>query len=719
MHNSARLIWIHRTREFKGKPILQIRAFGTALATVFVWLAPEARASDFHVSPRGSDINTGNASKPFATLERARQAVRESRQTRNSSGSLATVTLLGGDYLRTNGFELTSADSGDGAAPVIWRAAEGQRVRFLGGRSLSGFVPVTNADALARLPQGAHSHVLQVNLRSLGISDFGQMKSRGFARDTAPAHCELFYAGKPMTLARWPNEGDWEHIAGFPVAQAQNDGHNGDIGKLEAGFLYSGERPRQWQDITNVWVHGYWAWDWANSYERIASIDLTQHLIRTAPPYGNYGFRKGQRICFINVLEELDQPGEWFLDAKSGFLYFWPPADVQKIDSKPPEILLSTLAAPFLKLNNVTNVIFNDIEFEAARGNAVEFHGGASNRIVNCSIRNMGDWGVVADGGFGHGVENCTFDNTGDGGVSLKGGDRQKLIPAGDYVENCRFSHQGRWSKCYVPAVLMEGVGLRVSRNLIHDHPHCAILFTGNDHVIELNEIHHIALETGDVGAIYSGRDYTYRGNRIRYNFIHHTGGVGMGSMGIYMDDCVSGTEIYGNIFYKVQRAAFLGGGRDHQVLNNVFVECNHAVELDGRGLDASPTWREMVYKFMRQRLDEVPSDLYRERYPAIKTLDHYYGGPGEKPIEGAAFTGVPPENNIVARNLCVGKWLNVYWHATPNMLKLENNLTDVDPLFAKMPTDNSTVKDFALKPDSPAWKMGFQKIPVEQIGPK
>ena len=90
-----------------------------------------------------------------------------------------------------------------------------------------------------------------------------------------------------------------------------------------------------------------------------------------------------------------------------------------------------------------------------------------------------------------------------------------------------------------------------------------ALRIEGNDHLIEFNDIHHIALETGDVGAIYTGRDWTYRGNKIRFNFIHETGGVGMGSMGVYMDDCVSGTEIYGNIFFKVQRAAFLGGGRD------------------------------------------------------------------------------------------------------------------------------------------------------------
>lgn len=170
---------------------------------------------------------------------------------------------------------------------------------------------------------------------------------------------------------------------------------------------------------------------------------------------------------------------------------------------------------------------------------------------------------------------------------------------------------------------------MRVTQNLILEHPHCGILYWGNDHVMELNEIHHVALETGDVGAIYTGRDYTFRGNRIRHNYIHDIGGVGMGSMGAYMDDCVSGTEIFGNIFYKVQRAAFLGGGRDHRVENNVFVDCNHAVELDGRGLDRSPVWRSMVEKTMRDRLGDVPSALFRERYPDMKGLDAHYGPPG------------------------------------------------------------------------------------------
>jgi hypothetical protein len=190
-----------------------------------------------------------------------------------------------------------------------------------------------------------------------------------------------------------------------------------------------------------------------------------------------------------------------------------------------------------------------------------------------------------------------------------------------------------------------------------------------------------------------------------------------MGSMGVYLDDCVSGTEIYGNIFYKVQRAAFLGGGRDHWVLNNIFVECNPAVELDGRGLNPAPVWRERVNETMRERLRQVPQDLYRERYPALKALDAYYGPPNGPALIGQAFKGVPPEGNEVAENVCVGKWLNVSRHAQVDMVQLSDNLTDADPRFVRAPSDRSRAVDFALQPDSPAFKKGFVEIPVDKIG--
>jgi hypothetical protein len=192
-------------------------------------------------------------------------------------------------------------------------------------------------------------------------------------------------------------------------------------------------------------------------------------------------------------------------------------------------------------------------------------------------------------------------------------------------------------------------------------------------------------------------------------NFIHETGGVGMGSMGVYMDDCVSGTEVTGNVFHKVHWAMFIGGGRDHRVENNLFVDCDPAVRADGRGLDTSPVWRDMVDDFMRKQLAAVPAALYRERYPAIKSLDAFYGAPGGPAVTGADFKGVPPDGNVVARNVAVGKWLDLGWNAKPEMFDVRDNHVTTD-LAQVLP-------GFQLPKDSPAWKFGFKPIAFDQIG--
>lgn len=685
----------------------------SALAWILLGLTSTSLgARDFYVAPQAS-AGDGSKRKPFNSLEQARDAVRVWKQGLKSPEA-ATVWLADGDYLRTNALRLGVEDSGTTGKPITWRARNGGKARLIGGQILTGFAPVADSAIRSKLPETSREKVMQVQVAHQGY-EFPGLQSRGFARPTVASHPELFFEGKPMVLARWPNQGSFETIAGSPKETSTPDGHGGQIGGIQSGFFYQGDRPSKWQNPTNVWVHGYWAWDWANSYERIAELDLKENRIKTAPPYGHYGYRKGQRIYFVNILEELDAPGEWFLDSKTGILYFWPP-EIIEAGKTEPEALISMLGEPFLMLNQVTNVQFVGIRFEAARGNAIEINGGASNLVAGCTLKNIGNYGIRLQGGCGSRVQGCNVFETGDGGVSMSGGDRATLTSGGHVVENNHFRGQGRWSKCYVPAILIDGVGMIAQRNLIHDHPHCAILFGGNDHLIEGNEIHHIALETGDVGAIYTGRDYTYRGNRIINNYIHHTGGVGMGSMGVYMDDCVSGTEISGNIFYRVHRAAFLGGGRDHVVTGNLFVECDPAVEIDGRGLDGSPTWRSMVNETMRERLIKVPSALYRERYPAMKSLDAYYGPPQGPAIAGADFKGVPPEGNIVSSNLYIGKWLKANWHAQTNMISIADNralaLEDLDgPL-------GEEARPEAFSPNKGARaRIGFSPPPLDRIG--
>ncbi len=216
------------------------------------------------------------------------------------SGRRITIFLRGGDYVRTNALELIAADSGTADSPLVWRAYKNENVRLLGGRTLTGFAPVADATVLARLDEPARGHVLQLDLRALGITDFGEMKSRGFSRAAVPAHCELFFNHRPMTLARWPNAGEFAKIAGYPAASDHVDEHGGNVGQLPGGFHYAGDRPQRWRDVSDLWVHGYWSYDWANSYEQVASLDVAQRLVKTAAPHGLYGFRKNQRFYFLN-----------------------------------------------------------------------------------------------------------------------------------------------------------------------------------------------------------------------------------------------------------------------------------------------------------------------------------------------------------------------------------------------------------------------------------
>lgn len=181
---------------------LRTLALGAALLQTL-----SSPATQLYVATTGSDTDSGTRRKPFATPERARDEVRRLTQKAGLPKGGVTIWLRGGDYLRTNALELTAADSGTPNSPIVWRACKGETVRLLGGRQLSGFDPIADPAALARLPEVARGHVMQVDLKALGISDFGQMQSRGFGRPLTPAHCELFFGGRPMTLARWPNEG--------------------------------------------------------------------------------------------------------------------------------------------------------------------------------------------------------------------------------------------------------------------------------------------------------------------------------------------------------------------------------------------------------------------------------------------------------------------------------------------------------------------------------
>lgn len=669
-----------------------------ALTVLFVLLpigllANGPAGQEFYVAPYGSDSNPGTSARPFATLERARDAVR----TLKKSGELAeggvTVWVREGVYPVLQTFKLEAQDSGSKKSPIVYRACEGEQVRLVGGREVRYFHSVTDSDVLRRLDPAAHGKVLQADLKSQGITDFGSLQVRGFGKPNVPAALELFFEDKPMPLAQWPNN-DWAITAEVPA------GPNG--GK----FNYDGDRPSRWKEAKDIWMHGYWTWPWADSYVKVASIDTEKKEIVTEPPHGVYGYQKGKRYRVLNVLEELDMPGEWYVDRETGMLYFWPPSEIKR-----GSVYVSLIEDPMVVLQDASYITLRGMTLEYCRGEAVQVLGGVGNRIAGCTLRNIGTVAVTLREGKNNGVVSCDIYNIGDGGVIIHAGDRATLTPAGNFVENCHFHDFSLWDRTYKPAISNMGVGNRIAHNLIHDAPHSAIIQNGNDHIVEYNDISRVCLETGDAGAFYMGRDWTQRGNIVRYNYFHDMGSYDdkfsahgfSETMAIYLDDWTSGTTIYGNIFCKANRAVMIGGGRDNLVENNIIVDCAPAVWMDARGLGWAKNYFDGRLNTLFDRFKEVNADKppYSTRYPQLAVLLN------DEPAV--------PKGNRIVRNICVGKrWFE---HAlegldVKTLVVMEDNLTEGDPEFV-----DAESRDFRLKPGSPAFKLGFKQIPVEKIG--
>lgn len=646
---------------------------------------------ELHVAPSGNDTNAGTAAHPFATLERARDEIRVVKSGIGLPTGGVVVTLHGGLYSLVKPFDLTAEDSGTVASPIVYRARNKDEVRITGGKSVIGWKPVTDPTVLSRLDPAARDKVVWADLRAMGVHDYGTIGG-GFGMRGGPG-MELFFNDQPMTLSRYPNDG----FIKITSAEGPTEKVIGNRkGRVEGIIGYEDDRPSRWSNEKEGWVLGYWFHDWAEQRQRIESIEKTTKRLTLATPHHHYGYRAGQWFYGFNLLCEIDRPGEWYLDRAAGSIYFWPPSPIE--NGRTAVSVLDNL----VNMNNAKHVTLQRLTLEVVRGNAVTMTGADNDRLIGCTLRNIGSWAVRITG-MKSGVVGCDITATGDGGISLNGGDRVKLIPAGLYAENNYIHNWSRWNRMNRHGIALNGVGNRAAHNLLHDSPHSAIHFSGNDHVIEYNEIHSVCTESNDAGAIYAGRNWTMRGTVIRYNHLHHIRGFqDKGCIGIYLDDMYSGTAIHSNLFHDVTRAAYIGGGRDNSIENNIFVDCKPAVHVDSRGLGWAYYWPADWVKEIKEkgtlsgvRYNKPP---YSTRYPQLANLLEQ---------EPAA-----PVGSLIARNVYWGgRWDEVDKKSLPHV-KFQSNLLDTDPLFI-----DETKGNYQLREASPAFKLGFQRIPIEKIG--
>lgn len=595
-----------------------------SLLAISIILSAVAGAAELHVAPTGSDSNPGSEEKPFLTLEKARDAAR------NMDGA-KTITIHGGTYRLTKTLKIDERDS-----DATWCAAEGQEVFVTGGIavSLKDLKQVEDSAVLQRIPQQSRSKVVELILpgKGSGGSETWPLRFRGYA-----GWPEVYVGGKSMRLARWPNEGYATIAKVLDKGSLPRDGEKPDRG---GSFKFKENNPATWKPGEPIYLGGYWCFKWYDEFLRVASIDSENKIISMAAPhqYGLGGASKGLYFA-INLLEELDQPGEYVYDGKRHALYMLIPEDVKDT------LHVAVLREPLVVIKNAKGVTLKGITFENGCASAIDISDCESVRVENCTIRQMSGAGVTVNSGKACGVDRCRIHTIGKTGVSLAGGDRKTLTPSKHFVTNSEISEFARLVKTYCPAVGLAGVGQIVSNNHFYDAPHCAVLFGGNDHQIAFNHIERVCLDTSDAGAIYCGRDWTLGGNVVQGNFIHNLGAsVHHENLGIYLDDMASGVEVSRNIVMDTDSGFLIGGGRNNVITTNLFVNCGkQSIRFDARGtgwVSKSRTWLNKPDGTMWQRLKSVPyaTGVWAERFPYLAS------------IEGDAFK--EPRHNIVTGNL-------------------------------------------------------------------
>jgi len=653
--------------------------FAGALILASAWTRPSV-ALEFHVAAKGNDENTGTQEKPFITIDRAREAIRTLKATGAVLSNVVTVLIHGGVYPLTNSFTLTREDSGTRESPIVYCGFGEEPSEIIGGRELTGFKPVEDPAILQRLSPSARTNVLQADLPALGITDYGELPFDSF---------ELFFNDKPMTLARWPNH-ESALVATTPA------------GERGPTITCGTDRPGTWAWSPDIWMHGYWGQDWADQYLRIASIGPDKRLITIADPQSKYGYQSRARYYALNVLEELDEPGEWYLDRKTGILYFWPPSPIPQ-----GKAIGSVLKEPLFLLHGTSFVTISNLTFSCTRGPAVQIIGGTNNLVTWCRVHNIEGAGIVLgnafrntspliynsqtyDGncGFSNGIENCDVFDTGFGGLIVGGGNRLTLSAGNNHASRNIITRFNRLKYTYSPAIHVFGVGNRVDHNLIYDAPHSAILLNGNDHLIEYNEIHDVCLDTHDAGAIYMGRNLSERGNVFRCNFLHD-----IPRIGIYLDDFSGGSAVYGNILDRVGLGMQICAGSANRVESNLFVSCDRAIGF------ADPV---IKMEILSQRLQEVRAARppYTTRYPELRsyTYDDLIHA------RGTRFT-----HNVVAGGTAIALTCSY-----ASELDLRGNLTNLPPESVRSANQYMVPQQLT---NTPGWS-GQLGIPLSHIGP-
>jgi hypothetical protein len=732
-------------KRLKNNEKIKIVAF--LISLVLLTNLEKTYAKDIYVSQTGNDNNIGTKNSPFVSFERAVNELGK------FTGKVPVTIWVGeGTYYLSQTIELSSKYSGSPENPVVFSALPGAKVIIKGSKILN-----------------------QLKWQKYKDGIFVTQISEGLDLD------QLFVNGERQIRARFPNYDYNNPLRGGEGYQQVTDGTNH---RYDEWFSYDPEKftNKVWKNPETGIVHGFQSHNWGNLQYHIKGVDRVNNKIllgeggwQLQRSHGIGGKGKVASWFFIdNIFEELDTPGEWFLDTKSNQLYYYPKADVN--------LNGATIEIPVLKdliqlkgssENPVRNVSFKGFCFTQSeytfmdkyepvargdwaihRGGTIFMEGSENCTIEDCRFENLGGNGVFMSAyNRNNQVKNCLFVHTGESAVcfvgspsavrfyqtwddweiygknwndmrkdmDLKPGPKSPDYPENCVVENCIMHDFGDVGKQIAGIYISMSHKIRISHNTIYNCPRAGICIndgTWGGHIIENCDIWETVRETGEHGPFNAwGRERQWLG--------------GSGSANDFIKeytklDAIDATIVRNNRIANFRKSISAGnwtidlddGSSNFEIYNNL-------------NLGSTIKLRDGMYRKVYNNITVGAIPLGWHVWPE-ESEDEIYRNIF---VISGAVPGAEEATNQFVRPIGLSKdkkWSNyydnnLYWNVnfpdSPNILQNKSfqdwqaegydlHSQVANPLFVD-PKNG----DYSIKESSPALKLGFKNFPMNEFG--
>ena len=670
----------------------QSQSAGTSPAT------PKPGPGIFFVATNGNNDWSGQLAKPkrdasdgpFATVPRALAATRDFKAGQGSQSGAATIWVLSGTHFLTAPLVVKPEDSN-----LKLLAYPKEHPVLSGGRRITGWQEATVAG------------------KKLWAADIPE------ARDGKWVFRELWVNGERRVRARHPNKGYFS-IESLPdKAKDWTEGHR--------RFKFRGTDLQAWPSLTNAEVVAMSRW--VESRLPVTSVDEADHIVNFAKR-SVFELQKDDLYYIENVFEALDAPGEWYLDAVTGTLFYVPmpgekPAGIEAIAPVLTQVVRfegQPDAGKFVDRVEIRGLSFAHAEWslsgessgfsQAAMGvpGAVWGEGVRNSSFEHCTFAHLGTYGLELGRGcqFNR-ISRCELSDLGAGGIKIGEGTIRTNaadVAQANEVADCRIHGGGKVFQSAIGVWIGQSPNNRIVHSLIYDFYYTGISVgwtwgygpaLASNNVVEFNHIHHIGVMSDGDGPVLSDMAGIYMlgkqpGTRVVNNLWHDMAATKYGGWGIYTDEGSSGILIASNLVYRTTH----GGFHQHYGETNIV--------------------RNNIFAFARDQQLQRSRDEPHVSFSFSNNIVYFDKG---------VLLGSTWKNDHFALDS------NVYWDTrlagTPDEMKFADVTLEkwrsrghdlhsliADPLFVAPMKD-----DFRLKSGSPAFKLGFRPIDLSGIGPR